>query len=66
MPKTSENMLAKLNLNVDMSGLLKDFDIKQEIKTIKAGAEFVVGDMLFERITPERVEELKLKYGSSK
>ena len=28
--------------------------------------EFVVGDMLFERITPERVEELKLKYGSSK
>ena len=66
MPKTSENMLAKLCLNVDMSGLLKDFDIKQEIQTIKAGAEFVVGDMLFERITPERVEELKLKYGSSK
>ncbi len=66
MPKTSENMLAKLNLNVDMSGLLKDFDIKQEIKSIKPGTEFVVGDMLFERITPERVEELKLKYGSSK
>lgn len=66
MPKTSENMLAKLNLSIDTLGLLKDFDIKKEIISIKAGAEFVVGDMLFERITPERVEELKSKYGSSK
>lgn len=66
MPKVAENMLAKLNIKIDTFGILKDFDVKKEIESIKAGAPFEVGDMLFERITPERVEELKAKYGSSK
>lgn len=66
MPKVSENMLARLNLHIDTVGVLKDFDVKKEIESIKAGSPFEVGDMLFERITPERVEELKNKYGSSK
>ena len=66
MPKTAEKMLAKLNFGVDTIASLKDFDVKKEIEFIKAGASFEVGDMLFERITPERVEELKQKYGGSK
>ncbi len=66
MPKVAENMLARLNIKVDALGILKDFDVKTEIESIKAGSPFEVGDMLFERITPERVEELKNKYGSSK
>ena len=66
MPKVAENMLAKLNIKIDTFGILKGFDVKKEIESIKAGAPFEVGDMLFERITPERVEELKAKYGSSK
>lgn len=66
MPKVSENMLAKLNLHIDTIGVLKDFDVKKEIESIKAGSPFEVGDTLFERITPERIEELKTKYGSSK
>lgn len=66
MPKTSEKMLAKLHLSVDTSGLLKDFNIQKEIVSIKEGSPFEVGDMLFERIIPERIEELKTKYGSNK
>ena len=45
---------------------LKDFDIKTELTSIKAGTPFEVGDMLFERITEERIAELKEKYGASK
>ena len=66
MPNTSENMLKKLGLGINDMPTLKDFDIKTQIEHIKAGTPFEVGDMLFERITPEKVEELKLKYGSSK
>jgi len=66
MPKTAEKMLAKLGLGVDDIPSLKDFDVKKEIDFIKAGQPFEVGDMLFERILPERVEELKTKYGSKK
>ena len=39
---------------------------KEEIQALKSGHKFEVGDMLFERITPERIEELKVKYGSDK
>ena len=66
MPNTAEKMLAKLNIKLEDVSLFKDFDVKKEIETIKAGEAFEVGDMLFERITPERVEELKTKYGSCK
>lgn len=66
MPDTSEKMMKKLGLSMTDAPLLKDFDVKKEILTIKEGDKFEVGDMLFERITPEVVEELKIKYGSDK
>ena len=66
IPHTSEQMLAKLNLNISDCPSLKGFDIKTEITQVKEGTPFEVGDMLFERITPERIDELKNKYGSSK
>lgn len=65
MPKITENMLAKLGLTVNDMPLLKDFDIAKEINFLKPGHGFTVGEPLFERISPERLEELKQKYGSS-
>ena len=65
MPKTAEKMLEKLNLKVDTFGILKGFDVKKEIEFIKPEHPFEVGDMLFERITLERLDELKVKYGSN-
>lgn len=66
MPDIAEKMLAKLHLTVADMPLLKNFDIAAEITAIKAGHPFEVGEMLFERIAPEKVEELKQKYGSKK
>lgn len=66
MPKITENMLAKLGLTVNDMPLLKDFDVAKEINFLKPGHKFTVGEPLFERISPERLEELKQKYGSSK
>ncbi len=66
MPETAENMLARFGLKIDEYNDLKDFDVKREITFLKEGHAFEVGDALFERITPERVEELKTKYGSGK
>ena len=59
-------MLAKLGLTVNDMPLLKDFDVAKEINFLKPGHKFTVGEPLFERISPERLEELKQKYGSSK
>lgn len=66
MPATSAAMLNKLGLTSADVPSLKDFDVSKEITALEAGRPFTVGDMLFERITPERVEELKQKYGSEK
>ena len=66
MPTTSEKMLAKLGLKLSDMPSLKDFDIKRELTTLKAGTPFEIGDMLFERISEERIAELKEKYGASK
>jgi len=66
MPTTSEKMLAKLGLKLSDMPSLKDFDIKRELTTLKAGTPFEIGDMLFERIPEERIAELKEKYGASK
>lgn len=63
MPTISQAMLDKLGQ--PMSGL-KDFDVRKEMTCLKGGEKFEVGEMLFERIMPEKIEELKLKYGSSK
>lgn len=66
MPKVAENMLAKLGLSVQDMPSLKNFDVKEQIQFLKPGAKFEVGDALFERITPEKCQELKEKYGSQK
>ena len=62
MPKTAQAMADKLGFEI--SGL-KDFDVAKEIKFFNGGEKFVVGDMLFERITPEKIDEMKAKYGSA-
>ena len=65
MPDTAEKILAKLGLSVE--GLsLKGFDVAKEIESLQAGQKFEVGEALFERIAPEKIEELKVKYGSGK
>lgn len=63
MPKVAQSMLDRLGAE---SVSLKDFDVKKEMNALKGGENFEVGDVLFERVTPERLEELKAKYGSSK
>lgn len=66
MPDVAAKMLAKLHFDAKDMPLLKGFNIAKEITAVKAGQPFEVGDMLFERITPEKIEELKQKYGSKK
>lgn len=65
MPDTSAKIMNKLGLDITNINL-KDFSVSKEIEALSAGHKFEVGDALFERITPERIEELKLKYGSEK
>lgn len=66
MPETAEKMLAKFGLKTgDMPGL-NNFDAAAEIQALKPGQAFEVGDPLFERIAPEKTEDLKVKYGSDK
>ena len=66
MPETAEKMLAKFGLKIeDMPGL-NNFDAAAEIQALKPGQAFEVGEPLFERIAPEKIEELKVKYGSDK
>ncbi|MBR4106872.1 MAG: methionine--tRNA ligase [Alphaproteobacteria bacterium] len=63
MPETSAKMLSKFNLPL---ANLCNFDVAKEINFLQGGEAFEVGDMLFERIAPEKIEEMKNKYGSSK
>jgi methionyl-tRNA synthetase len=63
MPTVAQNILNKFGLS--MTGI-KNFDVKAEMNYFKGGEKFEVGDMLFERIAPEKIEELKAKYGSTK
>lgn len=65
MPDTAAKIMAKLGLSLDGISL-KDFSAAKEIEALAPGHKFEVGDALFERITPERTEELKIKYGSEK
>lgn len=46
--------------------VLKGFNAAKEIEALQPGHKFEVGDALFERIAPEKTEELKAKYGSDK
>lgn len=66
MPTVSAAMLERLGLKTADMPSLKGFDAAKEITAVKTGTPFIVGETLFERITPERIEELKQKYGSSK
>ena len=66
MPKISEQMLARLGLGIADMPELKNFNISKEIEVLKPGHKFVVGEALFERISPEKTQELKDKYGSEK
>ncbi|MFV0627176.1 MAG: methionine--tRNA ligase [Alphaproteobacteria bacterium] len=66
MPQTAETLLAKFGLKIEDMPSLKGFDAKEQIRFFKDGHKFEVGDALFERITPEKVEEWKEKYGGSK
>ncbi len=66
MPKTAESMLARLGLKLEDMPSLKGFSVERELQAVKAGTPFEIGEQLFERITPEKVEELKQKYGSGK
>jgi len=66
MPQTAEKMLAKFGLKAEDMPKLKNFDAAKEIQALKPGHKFEVGEPLFERIAPEKIEELKAKYGSDK
>ena len=66
MPTVAQDMLGKLGLSIDAHSGLKGFNIADVIGYLKPGHKFEVGEPLFERITPERCEELKAKYGSKK
>lgn len=66
MPETSAKILAKFGLNAADMPVLKGFNAANEIEALQPGHKFEVGDALFERIAPEKTEELKAKYGSDK
>lgn len=66
MPETSAKILAKFGLNAAVMPVLKGFNAAKEIEALQPGHKFEVGDALFERIAPEKTEELKAKYGSDK
>ena len=61
MPNTSQKMLDKLKTELIS---LKGFDAKKEMNAFKGGESFEVGEALFERISDDRITELKEKYGS--
>lgn len=66
MPETAEKMMAKFNLTAADMPSLKGFDVAKEIAALKPGMSFEVGEALFERILPEKAEELKEKYKGNK
>ncbi len=66
MPDTTKKMFAMLGLPLEAMPSLQNFDIKEQLQVLKPGHKFEVGEALFERISPERLEELKQKYGSNK
>ena len=63
MPQTTAKILAKFNLKPEDMPLLKDFSIAEQINALPTGTPFEAGDALFERITPEKMQELQEKYG---
>ena len=66
MPETAAAMMQKLHLPAEELPSLNGFDAEKELRVLDGGQPFTVGDPLFERILPEKIEELKAKYGSDK
>lgn len=65
MPTTAETIFAQLNLSPAEMPPLQNFNVSKEIFALQPGHSFKVGEPLFERITPEKIDELKQKYGSA-
>lgn len=63
MPQTAAKIMAKFNLKPEDMPLLKNFNIAEQINALPAGTPFEAGEALFERITPEKMQELQEKYG---
>jgi len=63
LPDTAAKMLAKFGLTEKDAPVLKGLKVQKEITVLKSGMPFEVGEMLFERVTPERFAELQEKYG---
>ena len=65
MPKTSEKMLALLNLPTsDLEWVMAP--MAEVLTVLKAGHEFNTPELLFSKIAPERVEELSVRYKEKK
>lgn len=64
MPQTTVKMLEKLGLSEKDIPSLNGFDINKEMEFFKGGESFNAGEAIFERISDERLIELKVKYGS--
>ena len=61
MPTVAQKMLDILGLKpetVDFAG----FDASSFLSFLKGGEAFTMTEPLFQKVTPERVEELKIKY----
>ena len=66
LPDTAEKIMQKFNLSSADLPQLKGFDIAKEICALAPGTPFAAGEALFERISPERTQELQQKYGGNK
>lgn len=66
MPDTAEKIMAKFGLTSKDMPSLKDFSVEKEMSALKAGHKFEAGEALFERITPEKADELQQKYSGAK
>lgn len=62
IPTSSEKILLSLGIKTNNPGWIKG-DIEKELSFFKGGESFIPLDPLFNKITPERIEELTSKYG---
>lgn len=65
MPTTAEKMMALLNLPTDKWEWVKK-PAAEELTTLKAGHAFNAPELLFTKISPEKVEEMSIKYKEKK
>ena len=65
MPTTAEKMMALLNLPTDKWEWIKN-SAAEELTTLKAGHTFNAPELLFTKISPEKVEEMSIMYKEKK